>query len=211
MNMHFYKTALTGFEFLAAIIGFINWSKIKRTYWQYFPLYLLVLTISDLVSIYLPSKSVNIYYTYFIIPLEFTFMFYLFKKNLKYDRLVWFCIVVYVMSFWIEFLYENINRKNIFLSVSYSVGNLLLLILILRYFYFLIYSERILSFYTEPMFWVSSGLLLFYLGTFPYYGLYNLLKTKYFDILVSYTWIMIFLNYAMYLLFAASFIWGKEK
>jgi hypothetical protein len=211
MNMHFYKTALTGFEFLAAIIGFLNWSKIKGNYWQYFPFYLLVLTMSDLVSIYLPSKSVNIYYTYFIIPLEFLFVFYLFKNNLKYNKLVWGCITVYIISFLIEIIYENINQKNVFLSVSYSVGNLLLLILILRYFYFLIYSERILSFNTEPMFWVSLGLLLFYLGTFPYYGLYNLLKTKYFDILVSYTWIMIFLNYAMYLLFAASFIWGKEK
>jgi hypothetical protein len=211
MDMTLFKRAIVGFIFLAGIVGLVNWQVVKKSYWKYFPLYLIIIPFLEVLS-YLLRGSLGGKITVFItIPLEFLFFFWLFYKNSQKKKLILIGSLIYVFSFIMEiFLAERIN-KGYFLSFSYSIGNLILLVFILQYFYYLIFTERILFFYQERMFWVALGLLVFYLGTFPYFGLYNLLLTKHFKLLVSYTWVEIFLDYAMYLLFAASFIWGKEK
>ncbi len=61
------------------------------------------------------------------------------------------------------------------------------------------------------LFWVSLGLLLYYLGTFPYYGLRNTFVKDFHDVFVTYTYIEYFLNSLMYLMFTISFIWGNPN
>ena len=53
-----------------------------------------------------------------------------------------------------------------------------------------------------------TGMLLFYLGTFPFYGLYNELA-KDLSIFVPVVWVATSLNYLMYIFFTIGFIWGK--
>ncbi len=194
------------------IIGFIKWNNIKKDYWRYFPFYLVVLGIINMARRYwMKMEVVNKMLSTYVIPLELLFFFWLFYKNSQKKAFFIIGGAVYLIAFLIENIWVDSVKSNYFMSFSYSIGNIILLVFILEYFYRLMYSDRILNFKRERMFWVSSGLLVFFLGTFPYFGLYNLLLTKYFNFLVSYTWVEIFLNYAMYLLFAASFIWGKEK
>lgn len=211
MDMSLFKKAIFGFELLAAIIGLINWQRVKNNYWKWFPFYLLLLPILETLTYWTPKAMINYINTFIIIPIEFLFFCWLFYKNSQQKKIVILGSCIYIVSFIAEMLLAEKMKSRYFFSFSYSIGNLILLIFILRYFYYLIFTERILFFYRERMFWVALGLLVFYLGTFPYFGLYNLLVTKHFKLLISYTWVEIFLDYTMYLLFAASFIWGREK
>jgi hypothetical protein len=211
MDMSLFKKALFVFELLAGIIGLVHWRNIKNSYWRYFPFYLIFLAILETSTYFVGNSIVKYINTFILIPAEFLFFFWLFYQNSQKKRFIFIGVFVYLLSFFIEVGFAEKVKSGLFLSFPYSVGNLILLIFILQYFYKLIYSDRILFFYRERMFWVALGLLIFFLGTFPYFGLYNLMLTKHFDLLVTYTWVEIFLNYTMYLLFAASFIWGKEK
>ena len=186
--------------------------KYQENCWKYFPFYLVVLSILNIARRYwMKIEVVNKMLSTYIVPLEFIFFFCIFYENSPKKAFFIIGGTIYLIAFLIENIWVDSVKSNYFMSFSYSIGNIILLIFILEYFYRLMYSDRILNFKRERMFWVSSGLLVFFLGTFPYFGLYNLLLTKHFKLLVSYTWVEIFLNYAMYLLFAASFIWGKEK
>lgn len=214
--MLYFKFAITFFEFLASLVGFLNWRKIKNTYWVVFPIYLISIALLEVLCYWLfigaklPLWN-EIITSYIIIPLEFLFFFWLFFKNGSPRKMVLAGVALYILCFFIEIWMNRQGNKFYFLSFSYSIGNIILLILIFQYFISLSGSERILHFYHERMFWVSLGLLLFWLGTFPYYGLFNLLMKKHFDLFVSYSWVMIFLDYAMYIMFAISFVWSKEN
>ncbi len=210
--MAFFKLMTPIFVLFAGIIGFIKWKNITNTYWIFFPFYLVIVALTEVARFYwMNIPSVYTILATVIVPVEFVFFFFLFYKNSQNRITIIIGSIIYIIIFLLETIWGDLMKSDYFMSISYTVGNLILLIFILQYFYKLIYSERILYFYHERMFWVSLGLLVFFLGTFPYFGLYNLLLTKHFKLLVSYTWVEIFLDYAMYLLFAASFIWGKEK
>lgn len=214
--MLLFKEALIGFELFAGMIGLVKMYNIIFSYWKYFSFYLILIAILEMIYYWLIyslgyKTAGNILINFIIIPLEFLFFCWLFYKNSQQKKLILIGSIIYILSFIAEILLAEQLKSYSFFSLSYSIGNIVLLVFILQYFYYLIFTERILFFYRERMFWVALGLLVFYLGTFPYFGLYNLLVTKHFKLLISYTWVEIFLDYTMYLLFAASFIWGREK
>ncbi len=211
--MIYFRNILPFFIFLVAVIGLLKWDDVKKTYWKYFILYLLIIALGEYIRFFeLKISTIQTILIQLTVPIEFLFFFWLFYKNSqKKLPIVIGGAIIYTIAFLTETFLVDTMKSNYFMSLSYSIGNVILLIFILQYFYKLIYSDRILNFYQERMFWVSLGLLVFFLGTLPYFGLYNLMLTKYFNLLVIYTWLEIFLNYAMYLLFAASFIWGEKQ
>lgn len=211
--MRFLKSGIAAIIIMAGLVGFINWRSVKNTYWRYFPFYLISVAGIEILRVkFMNIEFIYSFLTIVITPIEFLFFFWLFAKNNQKKLPIIIGCIIYLIIFLVETVWIDTLKSDYFMSFSYSIGNVILLIFILQYFYKLIYSDRILYFHYERMFWVSLGLLIFFLGTLPYFGLYNLMLSKYFDLLVSYTWLEIFLNYVMYSLFAASFIWGgKEK
>lgn len=213
--MLYFKYGIAFFELLSATFGVIYWHKIKASHWKYFVGYLFLVFLGELLFYLLYFRgqysASRILVNNIIIPLEFLFFFWLFYKNGSPRKMVILGVVLYILCFFIEIWMNQQGNKFYFLSFSYSIGNIILLILIFQYFIQLSNSDRILHFFHERMFWVSLGLLLFWLGTFPYYGLFNLLMKKHFELFVSYSWVMIFLDYAMYIMFAISFVWSREN
>lgn len=210
--MRIFKSATPFLIFLVGMVGFIKWQNIKKTYWAYFPFYLIIIALFNIARRYwMDTALIYSFLSIAVVPLEFLFFFWLFYKNGQKKLPIIIGSIIYMIAFLIETFGVDTMKSNYFMSFSYSIGNIILLIFILQYFYKLIYSDRILNFYRERMFWVALGLLVFFLGTFPYFGLYNLMLSKYFNLLVTYTWVEIFLDYTMYLLFAASFIWGEKE
>lgn len=203
-------------EIVACITGIIYWRKIKNTVFKYFWVYLLLIVVAECIGRYFQTHNMlavnKAYYSYFIIPSEFIFFFWLFYKcsnNIK-RRLPIVFVGIYLLAWLIDVFYLS-NKSFWFYSFSYTIGNLLLLILILRFFKKLTLSDEILYFKQNVLFWISFGLLLFYLGTFPYYGLRNTLVLNYKSIYLTYSSIVIILNCMMYLMFTFSFIWGKPN
>jgi len=207
-------------EAVACIVGFLNWRSIKGTYFKWFPVFLLYTFIADLLGPVLYFSGVKInndsYYDHFVIPVEFNFFFWLFymtfrrSQQQKNKRLPIVCVGVYLISLLVEALHFT-KRIYPFYSFSYTIGNLLLLVLILSFFIQMLISNAILSFRSNMMFWVCTGLLIFYLGTCPYYGLRNTFVYRYPTINIIYTYIVLVLDCLMYLMFTFSFIWGKPN
>jgi hypothetical protein len=211
-----FKQIIKAFEGIAAIAGFINWGKWKHSYWKWFPIYLIVLFFTEctghlLAHFNLREANANLY-NYFGLPLEFLFYcwFYYrcFNKNMK--PLPVFCAAAFIISWIIEQVFIK-ERSAYFSSFSYCIGNIVIVIMIIAFILKFSLSQEVLDYKTNPVFWVTIGLMIFYLGTFPYYGLFNLLAKKHRPIHEMYTWAMIFLNYTMYLIFASIFIWSKPK
>mgnify|MGYP001302536274 CR=1 FL=1 len=205
-------------ELASSLIGFAYWKKIRNTYWKWFPVYLGIIAAIEIAGFI--SAFVFTYYSfnkylflYFGIPFQFIFFFWLFRKYFtRRQESVWTFVglVVYLVAWVLEkFLWGQGQRW--FSSFSYTIGNIILLVLIILFFIRFINSEEILRYRNSMMFWVSLGLIVFYLGTFPFYALRNTLANNYAHIHLVYSYVSLALDYLMYLLFIVAFIWGKPR
>ena len=73
-------------EFTAAVTGFIYWKKVKDTPWKYFPFYLALISVSEIVSRILILNKIYIlqkYFIFFLIPLEFIFFYYMLGVHIQ--------------------------------------------------------------------------------------------------------------------------------
>lgn len=211
--LRFFMSSLPIYVMAAGILGLYLWRAERRSYWYYFPILLLTIGALDALGKLLPHGSVNnLYYSYLVIPFQFLFyLWFYYKENPKNRDLMLISLGFYFLSFVIEhFLYQDSPLHN-FRSLTYLVSNIILLVFILSYFYRLSLSKDILSFSDQRMFWISLGLLIFWLGSLPYYGLHTYLSTNYFNVFLAYTWFVVALNYIMYSLFICAFIWGVKK
>ena len=60
-------------------------------------------------------------------------------------------------------------------------------------------------------FWVNLGLMLFYVGTFPYYAMFKTLYETEPNLFNVLSWIGVLLNYAMYSFFIIGFLCTNIK
>lgn len=205
-------------ELLAVVSAFLNWKKIRNGYWKWFAVYLLIIFVIEMIGKYLkinyPQSGLNYnLYSFISIPLQFLFFYWLFFKqaNSKFDRVFPLAATfIYVICFAADTFYLS-NIKMWFFSFSYTIGNLLLVILFINYLLKFINSDEILTYRQSMMFWVCIGLAIFYLGAFPFYALRNTLYYQYNNIFVVYNYVQLILDCFMYLVFAIAFIWGKPK
>jgi hypothetical protein len=69
------------------------------------------------------------------------------------------------------------------------------------------------SLFRKPFFWISTGLLFYFLGILPYMGSINYLVKKHLDLAMRLYYIIYILNVVMYTLFVVAFIstWSRRK
>jgi len=199
-------------ELIAAGVGLLYFRKIIKTPWIWFTAYLCIIAvsdffISDIVDVFKIDKQY--FYAYLIIPLQFVFFYWLYAlKSLKNKEVFFIFLGLYVLSFIpVELYFEKLR---VVYSFNYTVGTLLLMILVFLEFKKLIHNDDILEYKKNKMFYINIGVMMFYVGTLPFFGLYNLIIKE------PYIWSMYYLyflisNCLMYALFIASFIWGKLK
>ncbi|MBV1924571.1 MAG: hypothetical protein KUG68_11150, partial [Flavobacteriaceae bacterium] len=87
----------------------------------------------------------------------------------------------------------------------------LLIILVVLEFMKQIKNDDILKYKENKMFYINIGMVLFYVGSFPYSVFRFELYEHYFSVWNIYYTYFLFTNCILYLLFAASFIWGKKN
>jgi hypothetical protein len=200
-------------EFIALFFGVLKFNSLKNSYWKWFVFYLLYIFIYEIFCrVYLSTfeTEIRFFLSLIQIPFEFLFFFWLIGyQSLQRKTLFWCITAVYLLSFGIEnYAFDEANYS--FKSLSQSFGTLLMLILVGLEFVKQIKSDDILSFTSNKMFYINLGVILFYIGNMPFFGLYNLIldHPKIWNGYYKYFMIS---NCSMYLLFAASFIWGKIK
>lgn len=198
-------------EGICAITGLLYYNQLKNTFWKWFVWYCCLILASELFSkfglVYYPNYR-EVYFEYFGIPIQFLFLFWLFaKKSLQSKHLFIASLIVYFLSFIPHFFSQyQIKVVN---SLNYTTGCFLLLIITIFEFKNQIRSEEILNFKSNKMFYINIGVILFYVGTLPFFAFYKTLYLNH-EVVWDYykTFFLCSVN-LMYLLFAASFIWGK--
>ncbi len=212
------KIALTIAEATACIVGFRYWKKLKDTYWKFFPVYLACILAAELLGRYLGYKKLytaNLaLYNYFVIPLEILFFISLFYRTFSTRSLKRLSIIVafIYMACWFSEMFLLPKVSSFWVgALSYTVGIVTLLVLILSYLFKLSSSDEIVFIKHNMMFWVCMGLFVFYAFSLPFYGMYNYLYKHHYNFYLTYSNIIFFLNYIMYGLFTLAFIWGKPK
>ena len=212
------------FELLAAITGTIFFYKYKHTYLKYFLYLLWFITFSEFFATYISNHQVK------------TFL-YFDKKDISYNHWIYnildsvsFLVYYYIFykatitkkfKFWIKnfagtyIIFSIVNWIFIqnFLSEMQSylfiIGAIFLIISILFYFIELLKSEKVLIFHKNILFWISTGLLLYYAGNIPFaaesngYALIPGIHKLF--LIVS------ILSIIMYLIFTFGFIWSKKE
>ncbi len=205
-------------ELAACIAGFVFYKKYNHTAYRQFSYYLLFIVLAEFAGRYFEyfnyQTANKVLYTYLVIPIEFLFFFWLFNRtfvNVKDKRLPLASGIIYIACWLVDILFLKDKLLWFFYSFSYTIGNLFLLVLIFRYYMRLITTDAILNFRQDMMFWISGGLLLFYLGTFPFYGLLNVLTKRYIQLTIAYSYVVVTLNCLMYLMFTLGFIWSNPN
>lgn len=200
-------------ELLAALVGLFYFQQLKKTYWVHFIIYLVIIFVLEAVSKWFLINHLHFkryYYDLFVIPFQFLFLFWLYCiKSFQNIRIFKICCFVYGIFFGLHlFNFEFIRMIS---SMSYTIGVLIIAILVYLEFLKQIKSDEILNYGQNKMFYINIGVLLFYVGTLPFF-----VFDKYLFENDRFTWnnyLTFFLLSAnvLYLFFTASFLWGKSK
>ena len=199
-------------EAFAALVSLIYYNREKKQTWKYLAIYLILIFLCE-SAVKWGEKPLKIdrinFYNYFVIPLQFIFFYWLYaKESLKKVKFFYILTGIYILTYILRGLF--FPEKKIIFSFNYNTGCLLLMGLVIMEFYKQVNSSEILNFSKNRMFYINLGITLFYIANQPFMT-FNSLLWKYIDI-----WDMYFIYFqvsgaVMYILFASSFIWGKQS
>ncbi|MCU0238750.1 MAG: hypothetical protein MUC29_04850 [Pyrinomonadaceae bacterium] len=200
-------------EAICALVALFHLKELKNTHWKWFVAYIVTITVLDIFGDYGLDRIPNFrkyYYSYLVIPLQFIFFYWLIgKKSLKSKPLFLISSGIYFVFFFLHFLIlDKIRHVS---SMSYSVGVFLLGLMVYLEFIKQIKSDEILDFKSNKMFYINVAVMLFYVGTLPFFAFDKILFEKAYNVWNNYFSFFLLSVNIMYLLFIASFIWGKPK
>lgn len=217
MKTAFASNLIKYFELLAGITGIICFYKKRNSIWFAFAVFLVCLYgLEELGNWFGKNKmyvqNTNLY-KWIVVPslfIMYHIVYYTIAvKNIK-RLVISSCILFLILA-----LYENIflGKEHFYsISLTISFGCISVLLFGLIYFFNLLKSNEILNFWKLMPFWFCLGLIIFYLGSFPYLTFFNSMAiSKNRDAYFMYRWIFIFLNWVMYILFTIGFICSKQK
>lgn len=199
-------------EGLTALISIIYFYRVKDEYWKYFSYYLIIIFLSEVFGKwghYLIDYDKPAFFNYFVIPLEFIFLYWLYAaKSFGKKNLFYIITVLYLLSFLPnEYFFK---MKKIIFSFNYTFGCLILMILVVMEYYKQVNSSEILNFSKNRMFYINLGVTLFYIGTLPFWTFFSILN-EYKELFNIYFNYFLISGIIMYLLFSTSIIWGKQN
>ncbi|WP_298305395.1 hypothetical protein [Flavobacterium sp.] len=199
-------------EFIALVAGIIKFKSLKNSYWKWFVFYLAYIFVYEIISYIAKAEfksKIGYFQSYIHIPIEYLFLFWLFAvKSLQKRVLFYWFSVLFFLSFVID---ARLQQGDFTIkSLNTTIGNLLLLILVMLEFNKQIKSDAILNFKENKMFYINIGVTLFYVGNMPFFGWYMTIY-QYPSFWNGFYKYFMISNCIMYLLFAASFVWGKVK
>lgn len=91
-------------------------------------------------------------------------------------------------------------------SYSYLIGNVIVVSLTVYYFFELFRRPTFINLIKEPAFWICSALLFYYMGSFPFLGLANLLMKAPLILRNNLSVLLNLLTILQYILFSIAFL-----
>ena len=199
-------------EFAAATFGTIYFFKYRNTTIQYFLILLWYVFINDTLGMYLRENITDynalLYNIYYVV--NFSYLFLLYRKYISrktQKKCIAYFLAIYLTIVFINGFYENYITH--FQSIPYIIAACLLVITIVFYFIEMLNSEKVLSAKTNLLFWISVGLLLYFVGNIPFRILRN-----YYEQLTDAT-VLFLVNFTLTVVmntcFIIGFIWSDKK
>jgi hypothetical protein len=146
-----------------------------------------------------------IYYVY--IPLEYCLLsvfFYRISDNMQLKKMIIYVFPLYAII--IVWMYTSVYTLTQFPGWAYNTGGTLLIFWSIITL-FLIDPIADVSILKMPLFWICTGMILFYAGIFAFNGVYDFLFTNYFSLSNTLlNGINKVCNYILYLCFIYAFI-----
>jgi hypothetical protein len=174
---------------------------------KYFPPFLMVTLLVELLGAWLNAKGRDNTLLYnFFTACEFVYYLWIVsliisnksaKKILRIASLIYFLIAVFNILF---------IQKNVFHTVSYAFGCLVIVMAAIYYFLEIFRLPKSVRLSSSPSFWICSGLLFFYSCGFPLFGLLNYWSGISKLVLRNFGEILTILNVFLYLLFTLAFL-----
>jgi hypothetical protein len=166
-------------ELAAFIISLLTYNSLKGTAFRPFPFFLLFIVMVELTGTYMAKvlHQQNAWLLNISTTLEFIFYAYIFSQTLRNPAfkkmtlgfIAFFPILVALNMIFIQGFME-------FHSYTNALGSVLMVIFCSLFFYELLLNPLEGELHKVPMFWVTTGILFFYLGDLSFDLLYNLLK-----------------------------------
>ena len=168
-------------ELAAFIISLLTYNSLKGTAFRPFPFFLLFIVTVELTGTYIAKvlHRQNAWLLNISTTLEFIFYAYIFSRTLRnpaYKKMTlgfiaFFPVLVILNMAFIQGFTE-------FHSYTNALGSVLMIIFCSLFFYELLLNPLEGELHKVPMFWVSTGILFFYLGDLSFNLLYNLEKSE---------------------------------
>ncbi len=167
------------FELAAFIISVLCYPGLRGTPLRTFPLFLFFIVVVELAGNYISAvlRHGNAWLYNISTTLEFVFYAYIFRLQLKdpaFKKAASRFMIFYPMLVLLNLLFIQGFLR--FHSYTMVVGSILIIIFCCFYFYELLQNPREGDLLRDPMFWISTGVLFFYLGDLSYNLLFNLLQ-----------------------------------
>ena len=205
---------------LISLLAVIIFYKKLQPKWLRLFFYLLVFTLAVDVGAVLYSyyfKKSNHFIINIYLPVNFSFYFLIFSKAFetkKLKKIIYTTFIIYLLFALYDIIF--IEGFYYFNTYSYCLGGILIVICCLLYFMWLFTSDRLMNYFTLPMFWISTGLLFFYVGSLVLMSLMGYIIENHLDPHGHiYQFISVTLNVLLYGAFTISFlcnqVWKKPR
>jgi hypothetical protein len=204
-------------EIVAFLTSVIFWFKLKKTGLRWFMPYLLFVVVVELTGRYYSRElhKSNAWLYNVSIPLEYLFYTYLFfvhYYNRKFKKIATGFFLIFPLFTGINFLF--IQQTVRFNTNFLKVGSFFMIIFCCLYFIDLLRIEKIVNPLKLPMFWISSGLLLFNAGEFVYNTFFELFFKNWDNGLKLFREInnnLIYILYCCIIIGIISLLWNQEE
>ncbi len=205
------RTFIIIFQVIIAIIGSFYFYKYKNTFLKYFLIVLWYIAINDLLGFILKNNKYEVailYNVYYIIV--FNYLMFLFRNYVSkklHKRLILIFIYIYTFSFLINAFFENYLIE--YSRAPYILGSCFLVTSIVFYYIDILNSEKVLNVKKNLLFWISTGVLIYYCGNIPYKIVRTYAK-QLTDVSIEFL-VLCILTIIMNLCFIIGFIWSDSK
>jgi len=155
-------------EGIAAFTALVFWRKLSNKYLYIFPIVLvLIFSVEIGAGIFSESEWKPLIYNLLSI-ITFSGYSYIFFRHIsdnKYKEIIKVCTIGYLISVFANCLCVSIFHDSH--QISYIVGGINMIIFPVMYFISILNNSKTLTIKRDLVFWISIGLLLFYVGYLP--------------------------------------------
>jgi len=206
---------LNTLPFLSLFICLAYYIKNRNKNWcLYFLGYLLSIVLIDFVaSIILKKGGTTLVLYNCIILFEFNLLFLFFLKLVTRKsslKVIKTCFVIFNLMYFLSIFYYGIsNIYSIYNTMAALLGAALIGSICIIYLREFLLSNKVINYKKDATFWVTIGLLIYYIGGMPFTAIINHMK----DIpeVIDLFLIMNGLTIFMHLCFIIGFIWSWKE